>query len=449
MPREGRFARVLKAREVVSLAFGAMIGWSWVALSGYWVQTAGSIGVLLAFTGGGLAIAVIGLSYSELAAAMPKAGGEHVYTHRGLGANWSFVCTWALLGAYVFICLFESVALPTAIEYLLPQIRVASLWQVQGSDVDLGFVLVGVVGALAMTYVNIRGIAAAAKLQSIVTGGIVLAGLLLVTGAVRFGSLGDAEPWLSSPATGVLSVLILVPALLMGFDVIPQSAEEIDLPPNRIGKLLVMSVFLAIAWYVAIAFAVAVSLGPGEIANTTMAAGDAATTLWGGSWAGSALVLGGVGGILTSWNAFIIGGSRVLFALSETGALPRAFSRLHPRYRTPYVGVIVIGLLSCLSPLFGRTILLWLVNASSFAVVIAYLFVPIAFLALRRNEPEMPRPFRVSHPRLVGYGGVILALALLSVFLPWSPAALRWPNEWAMLAAWAVIGGLFFLRSRF
>ena len=84
--------------------------------------------------------------------------------------------------------------------------------------------------------------------------------------------------------------------------------------------------------------------------------------------------------------------------------------------------------------------LLWLVNSSSFCVVVAYLLVPIAFLALRRTEPDLPRPFRVSHPRLVGYGAVLMSLALLSVFLPWSPAALGWPHEWGMLAIWALIG---------
>jgi amino acid transporter len=441
MESKGRFARVLKDRQVIALAFGAMIGWSWVALSGYWVHTAGSIGVVFAFAIGGLAIAVIGLTYSELVGALPRAGGEHVYTHRGLGATWSFFCTWALLGAYLFICLFESAALPTAIEYLLPQIRMGTVWQVQGADVDIGFVVVGISGAITMTYVNVRGIAAAAALQSIVTAGIVVAGLFLITGAVGFGSFSDAEPWFSTPAVGgVLSVLILVPALLMGFDVIPQSAEEIDLPPNRIGKLLVVSVFLSVIWYVVIAFSVAVSLGPGEVPSTTMAAGDAATVLWGGPWAGTALVLGGIGGILTSWNAFIIGGSRVIFALSESGMLPKVFGRLHPLHKTPHIAVIAIGLLSCLSPLFGSTVLLWLVNSSSFCVVVAYLLVPIAFLALRRTEPDLPRPFRVSHPRLVGYGAVLMSLALLSVFLPWSPAALGWPHEWGMLAIWALIG---------
>ena len=71
----GRFARVLKNRDVIALSFGAMIGWSWVLMTGFWVQTAGSLGTFIAFAVGGLAIAMIGLTYSELASAMPKAGG--------------------------------------------------------------------------------------------------------------------------------------------------------------------------------------------------------------------------------------------------------------------------------------------------------------------------------------------------------------------------------------
>lgn len=161
-PRE-RFARVLKARAVLALSFGAMIGWSWVLMTGYWVDNAGSVGTLVAFVGGGLVIGFIGLTYAELASAMPKAGGEHVYTHAALGANWSFVCTWALLMAYATVCVFESVALPTAVEYLVPGIRLGTLWTVVGAPVDAGFVLVGVLGAVVMTVVNYVGIRTAGR----------------------------------------------------------------------------------------------------------------------------------------------------------------------------------------------------------------------------------------------------------------------------------------------
>ena len=85
--KPAKFAKVLKSREVVALAFGAMIGWSWVLMTGVWLTDAGSLGTLIAFSIGGFAIALIGLTYSELASAMPKAGGEHIYTKRALGTG--------------------------------------------------------------------------------------------------------------------------------------------------------------------------------------------------------------------------------------------------------------------------------------------------------------------------------------------------------------------------
>ncbi|MDG2277330.1 MAG: APC family permease [Pseudomonadales bacterium] len=440
------FAKVLKTREVVALSFGAMIGWSWVLMTGVWISEAGTLGTLIAFSVGGLAITLIGLTYSELAAAMPKAGGEHVYTHRALGPNWSFVCTWALLFSYLNVCMFESVALPTAIEYLFPEIRIGTLWSVLGSDVDVGFAIIGALGAALVTWTNYVGIKTAAFVQTIVTALILLSGALLISGVVAFGELDNSQPLLSNNVSGIVVVFIMVPAMLIGFDVIPQSAEEIDLPPNRIGRLLVISVFCAVLWYIGVSAAVGFGL-PGQLlTESTMATADAAKHLWGNPNAGYFLVFGGVCGILTSWNAFVVGASRVLYALAESGFIPAAFGKLHPKYHTPYVGILTIGALSIIAPLFGRTILVWLINTSSFAVTIAFLFVAISFLALRKNEPEMPRPFRVSHPNLVGYGAIIMSLALLAGFFPWSDSALVWPDEWLTILAWVILGGLLLVQ---
>ena len=444
-----RFPRVLKARAVLTLSFGAMIGWSWVLMTGVWVGTAGSVGTLVAFAAGGLVIGCIAFTYAELASAMPKAGGEHVYTHAALGPNWSFVCTWALLMAYVTVCVFESVALPTAVEYLAPGIRIGTLWTVVGAPVDLGFVLVGVLGAVVMTGVNYVGIRTASVVQTIVTAMILASGVVLLGGASIHGSVATAEPFFATPLVGILSVVIMVPAMLVGFDVLPQSAEEVDLPARRIGVLLVFSVGLAVLWYGAVSFAVASAIPPGDLGDANMATADAAARLWQGGWAGTLLLIGGIGGILTSWNAFIIGGSRLIFALAESGSLPAVFARLHPRYRTPCAAILLIGVLSCLSPLFGRTILVWLINTGSLAVVVAYLFVPIAFLVLRRSQPDLARPFRVRHPRTVGYAGIVLGLGLLCLYMPGSPSALAWPYEWAIVLIWAAIGGaVWFVRVR-
>ena len=127
--------------------------------------------------------------------------------------------------------------------------------------------------------------------------------------------------------------------------------------------------------------------------------------------------------------------------------LPPIFGRIHPKYKTPFVGVLFIGALSCVSPFFGRTILVWLVNAGSFMVVIAYGFVACAFLQLRTTEPEMIRPFRVPFGKLIGWLALIMSLALGSLYLPFSPSALLWPYEWAVVLLGGLLGLCFYLQA--
>ena len=107
------------------------------------------------------------------------------------------------------------------------------------------------------------------------------------------------------------------------------------------------------------------------------------------------LIVGGIAGIVTTWNAFLVGSSRLLFALAESNMLPRVFARLHPRYGTPHIALMAVGLLTCISPWFGRPVLIWLLNVGSFGVIVAYIFVALSFLALRRREPQLARPYRV------------------------------------------------------
>lgn len=433
------FKRVLRQREVVTLSFGAMIGWSWILMTGLWVDKAGSVGVLIAFLIGGIAILFIALTYSELVTAMPKAGGEHVYTHHALGARWSFVCTWALLMAYTTVCLFEAVALPYAVSHLLPAIRFGDLWTLEGFTVDVGFVLLAFAGTALMTVINVVGIRMAAVVQTIVTLVILFAGVVLFSGAFVGGQATHLDPLFGEGINGILIVLIMVPVLLVGFDVIPQAAEELDVPMNRLGWLLMISVVLAILWYGAISFAAASSMPRPALAATEMSSGEAASAVWDSPAAGALLVIGGIGGILTSWNAFIIGGSRLIYALARSGFLPPSLGELHPRFQTPWRAVIVIGLLSCISPLFGREIMLWFIDAGSFGTVVAYIFVPIAFLVLRKREPEMVRPYRLKYGKTVGIVAILLGVGLLLLFFPPFESALGTP-EWVILLLWGCVG---------
>lgn len=445
---QGNFVRVLNNKEVLALAFGAMIGWGWVVLAGGWVQSAGALGAMLAFAIGGVAVILIGLTYAELAAAMPLTGGEHVYSHRAFGMGGSFLCTWAIILGYISVVAFEAVALPTVVEHLFPNYKVGLMWTFAGSEVYFTWALVGMVGAVVMTWINILGIKSSALLQKVVTLLILVVGIMLITGALFNGEGANMEPLFVSGAKGMLAVLIMTPFMFVGFDVIPQAAEEIDLPYKQIGRILVISVVMAVAWYIAIILAVSLALSAEESAASNLAVADAMTTVFGGSWAGKLLVLAGIGGIITSWNAFLVGGSRAIYAMAHARMLPAFLGRMHPRYNTPVNAILMVGALSVIAPLFGRGALVWLVDAGGLGIVVAYAAVAASFLVLRKREPEMNRPFYVRNGMAVGYGALILAVGIIFLYMPGSPAALVWPYEWAIAGGWAVIGLGFYLWAR-
>ena len=444
----GQFIRVIRRREVLALAFGAMIGWSWVALTGNWIDKAGSLGAMLAFVVGGVAVILVGLTYAELASAMPQAGGEHVYSRRALGATASFICTWAILLGYVSVVAFEAVALPTVVDYLVPGFSRGYLWTIAGWDVQLTWVLVGVVAAVLMTAINIIGIKTAAKLQLLVTTMVFAVGILLIGGAGIVGSAQNMQPLFDHGAKGFLGILVMVPFMFVGFDVIPQSAEEVDVPFSEIGRMLMISIIMAVFWYVLIIGAVSMVLSATDRAASSLPTADATSAIFGGSWAASLLVLAGIGGILTSWNAFLIGGSRAIYALARAGQLPQSLAALHPRYNTPHNAVLLIGALSAIAPLFGRPALVWLVDAGGLGIVIAYAFVAWSFLVLRQREPEMPRPYVVRYGRFIGTAALVLSLGIAVLYFPGSPAALLWPYEWLIVIAWVVLGSVMLRVAR-
>ncbi len=443
---ETGFLRVLRRREVLALAFGAMIGWSWVVLTGTWIASAGTLGAIAAFLLGGFAILLIGLTYAELASALPFAGGEHVYSERALGRAASFVCTWAIILGYVSVVTFEAVALPTVLSSLIPGLDKVYLWQVAGWDVHLTWVLVGVAGAVLMTVLNVIGVRMVALVQTLVVLVILIVGVVFVTGATLNGTVENMQPLMQDGFSGIALVLVMVPFMFVGFDTIPQAAEEIDLPFRDIGTVLMLSVAMAIAWYSLIILGVGLTMNAAALAKADLATAEASALLYGDSGR-IALLLAGLAGIITSWNAFIVGGSRAMFALARAGLLPEPLGRLHPKYRTPTNAILLIGALSAIGPLFGRPVLVWVVDAGGLGIVIAYAMVAWSFLVLRKKEPALPRPYRVPFGNAVGSLALLLSLGLGLLYMPGSPAALLWPQEWGIVFLWSGMGALLYFYA--
>jgi basic amino acid/polyamine antiporter, APA family len=440
------FIRVLGRGDILALAFGAMIGFGWVVLTGDFLNEAGSLGSALAFLVGGIIVGLVGLTYAELVSAMPRAGGEHQYALRGLGARGGFVASWGMLLGYITVVAFEAVALPETVLYLFPDMQVGRLWSVAGYDVYASWAAVGIVAAVVMTGLNYLGIRPSAVFQTIAVLFLVAVAVVLTAGTAVGGSAQNMAPLFEGGLSGVLVVLVATPFLFVGFDVIPQSAEEVDLPYRQVGRVLLLSVACATAWYILIMLTVSTALSRPDLLDADLASADGMAALWDSQTMGNLLVLGGIAGILTSWNAFIVGASRLIYAMARSGMLPEWLGRLHPRFKTPANALIVIAGLSVLAPLFGDQMLGWLVNAGSVNIVVAYIVVTLTFLVLRRREPDMERPFRTPAGPVVGVLALVLSLGLAVLYLPGMPSALVVPYEWIMVGVWWVVGAILLWR---
>lgn len=438
------FKKVLGGTEVLTLSLGAIIGWGWVVLSGGFIMDAGSAGTVVAFLAAAFIFTFIGLTYAELSSAMPFVGGEHVYSHKALGKHASFLCTWSLTLTYVSVVALQAAALPVAFEYFFPDLKLGYLWTFAGFEVYFSYVIVGIIATVAITVMNILGIRLSASFQNFAVILILLLGFVFAAGAFfGNGSAENLEPLFKDGIRGIFPALVVIPFLLVGFDVIPQTAEEINLPPRRMARLLLISVFVAIAWYIMVVWALALSIPPGQIERAAFSVADGAALAWGSPFFGQLVIVCGIIGILTSWNAFMIGGSRAIFAMAESKMLPRGLNRVSKKHRAPYNALIMISIVGIISTLMGRQAMIFFVNAGSFSLLVAYFLVAVSFLVLRKKEPGMERPFMVKYGRLVGILAAVLSIGLASLFLPGMPAALV-GLEWLIVLIWFVLGGIFY-----
>ncbi|KHD16603.1 APC family permease [Clostridium butyricum] len=441
---DSKFERVLSKKDIFAIAFGAMIGWGWVVMAGDWIKGAGTLGSIMAFIIGGIMVLFVGLTYAELTAAMPQCGGEHVFSLRALGKNGSFVCTWAIILGYVGVVAFEACAFPTVIQYICPGFLKGYMYTIAGFDIYASWVAVGVIASIIITIINYFGAKSAAKLQTILTISIAAIGVALVAASGFSGNIENTKPLFTDGVGGILTVAVMTPFMFVGFDVIPQAAEEINVPFKKIGKIMILSIVMAVIWYIMIIIAVSMVMTKSQLDTSTLVTADAMkNAFFGSEMAAKVVIIGGMAGIVTSWNSFFMGGSRAIYSLAESKMLPGFLAKLHPKYKTPTNAILLIGVISVVAPFFGRAMMIWLTNAGSFGVVVAYVLVSMSFLVLRFREPDMIRPYKVKCGKIIGGIAILLSGFMMLLYFPGMPSGLV-KEELIMVGAWTVLGIIFY-----
>lgn len=433
-----RLQRSLTFKDVLILAFSTMIGWGWVVLTGSWIVGGGAVGASIAFIFGALLCILVGLTYCELTPMFPYTGGELVFSYKAMGYDAAWFTGWMIAFAYIGVASWEGPALATAIDYLVTIPRWGYLFTVAEFDIYASWLLIPCIAGIILLFINFRGINISAKFQAVVTGILAFGGIVFLCVGIIKGDMQNAKP-LFTDSKGFFSVMLAVPAMFVGFDVIPQASEEMKIAIKRIPLAIIASIGLAAVWYIGIIYATAMTAPKEVFTDGGISVANAIIYATGNPIAGKLIIFTAIMGILTSWNGFIIGSTRVLYSMGRARMLPKAFGRLHPKYKTPYIATMFVGLITVVAPLLGKNSLSWFVNASAFGTVITYFMVSLSFVVLRYKCPDIIRPYKVKHGLVLGVGAILISLFFISLYLPIGSSSLN-KQEWIIVCGWITLG---------
>ncbi|MCC7642652.1 amino acid permease [Janthinobacterium sp. EB271-G4-3-1] len=430
--KPGGLAKVLGPFDLVLMGIGAIVGTGIFVLTGTGALTAGPA-LSLSFVVAAVACCFAALCYAEFASTVPVAGSIYTYSYATLGELAAWMIGWDLLLEYGLAAAAVSVGWSGYFQSLL-----------SGFGIALPVALTAAPGALpgVTTFINLPalvimllltamlgwGVRESARLNNIMVAikvGVVL--LFIIFGA-RHVQPANWQPYMPFGYHGMLSAAALVFFAFIGFDAVTSAAEEVkkpsrDLPIGIIGSLAVCAVL-----YVVVS-AIMTGIVPYQKFLGVDHPVSLALQYAGENWIAGFVDLGAILGMTTVILVMAFGQTRIIFAMSRDGLLPKRLSTVHPRFHTPFFATwlvgIVFGLIAATIPL---NILAELINIGTLA---AFTMVSVAVVVLRKKRPDLPRAFRCPGVPYVPALAVILCVGLMS-FLSWV--------TWMAFSIWLVIG---------
>jgi len=251
----------------------------------------------------------------------------------------------------------------------------------------------------------------------------------------------------------MLAVFVTVPFWYVGFDTIPQAAEERreDSPLHRLGLYVVLAIVGSTVFYIAVILGAGMAGPWQDIIGTDLPTAAAFSSAFESEMLVKLVLVAGLIGLLTSWNGFFLAGSRVLFSLGRGRIIHASFGQTHVKYGTPAKAVLFSGLVTFLSACLGRGAIVAFVDVGSFCIALAFLGVALSLIQLRKAFPDLERPYRMPGGNALAYVAAAGSLFILCVMLvPGSPSRLVWPLEWFILGTLSLTGiGFWFAARRY
>jgi len=341
-------------------------------------------------------------SYAELGAALPKAGGEYTFSKIAYGGFVSFLTGWFEWTSNMFYAALSAVGFAYIISYIVPVSSSAVPW--------IAIVIIAV-----FTVVNVRGVKEVGTSQVVMIG-ILLAILMLYVWS-GFNSAQMRALEISAPTgpLGIVQATAYIFVVYLGAEAIAVAQAEVKDPGKTIPKAILLTGAALIVIYLLTAY-VTLSIVPPETLRGQASPLIFAAKQTMGEIGMVILVIAGTVAALSSVNTAIMAQSRVAYALSRDGYFPKALLRIHGRFATPHVAVIVGAIFT--GVLAATGVINFVGYATDFGFIIGFTLVNLSLIKLRREKPLLERPFKVPFYPYTPMAGIATSLFLLAFIEP-------------------------------
>jgi basic amino acid/polyamine antiporter, APA family len=430
---ESGLERSIGLWQLTAIGVGGIIGAGIFSLAGAVASTDGEgVGpaVVLSFLIAGIASAAAAFSYAEFAGMIPKAGSAYTYGYAVLGEIVGWCIGWDLLLEYIAIVAVVAIGISGYFGFLLDQIGVdLPTWMLgapgtgEGHVVDLFAMLLCLLTAWLLTL----GIKNAARVETFVVGIKVAVVLLVVVVGFFHLNTDNFSPFAPAGISGAIGGAAVVFFAVFGYDAMSTAAEESKEAQRHMPRAIIYSLAISMVLYVVACLTLT---GIQNYTKIDPESGfSSAFASLGLDGLGTIVAVGAIVGILTVMFTFMLGVTRVWFAMSRDGLLPQWFAKTHPTRHVPTRVTWIAGILSAL--IAGLMPIEEAAELTNIGILLAFVVVCVAVIVLRYRRPELPRTFRLPGMPFVPAIGVVFSLWLITFLAP---------ETWLRFGVWFVLG---------